>query len=54
MASQSVWYFTDLPKDIIELLEKDLEEKFDKSLSESKLHGDVLDTVGSGDINKNS
>jgi Rps23 Pro-64 3,4-dihydroxylase Tpa1-like proline 4-hydroxylase len=43
MASQSVWYFTDLPKNIIETVEKDLEERYDNNLSESKLHGDVLD-----------
>jgi len=43
MASQAIWYYTDLPKEIIEGLEKDLEKTFDKELSESKLHGDVLD-----------
>lgn len=43
MASQSVWYFTDLPEDIIQILEKDLQQKFDGNLAESRLHGDVLD-----------
>ena len=30
MASQAIWYYTDLPKEIIEGLEKDLEKTFDK------------------------
>ena len=42
MALQSVWYYTDLPKDIVEIIEKDLTEKFDSSMQDSRLHGDAL------------
>jgi predicted 2-oxoglutarate/Fe(II)-dependent dioxygenase YbiX len=42
MAFQSVWYYTDLPKDIVDIIEKDLTEKFDSSMADSKLHGDDL------------
>ena len=42
MAFQSIWYFTDLPKDTINTWEKEL-CKYDSKLEESRLHGDVLD-----------
>jgi PKHD-type hydroxylase len=42
MAFQSVWYYTDLPEDIVDIIEKDLTEKFDSSMADSKLHGDAL------------
>jgi PKHD-type hydroxylase len=42
MAYQSIWYFTDLPKDIVDIIEKDLTEKFDLSMGDSKLQGDAL------------
>ena len=42
MAFQSVWYYTDLPEDIVDLIEKDLTEKFDSQFQDSKLHGDAL------------
>ena len=42
MAYQSVWYFTDLPDDIIETIERDLEVKFDDKMEDSKLAGDAL------------
>ena len=42
MAFQSIWYFTDLPEDIVEIIEKDLTEKFDSDMADSKLHGDAL------------
>ena len=42
MAFQSIWYFTDLPQDTINTLEKEL-CKYDSKLGESRLHGDVLD-----------
>ena len=42
MAFQSIWYFTDLPQDTINTLEKEL-CKYDSKLEESRLHGDVLD-----------
>ena len=42
MAYQSIWYFTDLPKDIIDIIEQDLEVKFDNEMADSKLVGDLL------------
>lgn len=42
MAFQSIWYFTDIPKDVVELITKDLSEKFDDQMADSKLHGDTL------------
>ena len=42
MALQSVWYYTGLPKDIIDIIEKDLIDNFDYQMGDSKLHGDAL------------
>ena len=42
MALQSVWYYTGLPKDIIDIIEKDLTDNFDHQMGDSKLHGDAL------------
>lgn len=42
MAFLTTWYQTDLPKDIVEILEKDL-RKFDEYSEESKLHQDQMD-----------
>ena len=42
MALQSVWYFTDLPEDVVDIIEKDLSEKFDSQMQDSRLHGDSL------------
>jgi PKHD-type hydroxylase len=43
MSFLTTWYHTDIPKDIVEILEKDI-EKFDNQISESRVHGNVLDT----------
>jgi len=43
MAFQTMWYFTDLPKDVVDSIESDLKLQFDQQLEESKLAGDVLD-----------
>lgn len=43
MAFQTMWYFTDLPEDVIDCIEKDLTNQFDQQLEESKLSGDVVD-----------
>ena len=45
MAYQSIWYFTDLPKDVVEILDKDLYDNFNNQMQDSKLHGDALDKV---------
>lgn len=42
MAFQSVWYYTELPQDVIEIIEKELSEQFDPQMADSKLHGDAL------------
>jgi len=42
MAYQSIWYFTNLPKDVVEIIGKDLKEKYDNQMADSKLHGDAL------------
>lgn len=44
MSFLTTWYHTDLPKDIVEILEKDI-QKFDPEAQESKLYGDQVDTV---------
>ena len=42
MAYQSIWYFTDLPEKVVDLIAEDLTEKFDPQMADSKLHGDSL------------
>ena len=42
MALQSVWYYTNLPEDIVDIIEKDLSENFDSQMQDSRLHGDSL------------
>ena len=42
MALQSVWYYSDLPEDIVEIIERDLRETFDPEMADSKLYGDAL------------
>lgn len=42
MALQSVWYFTEIPKNIVETIEEDLKNNFEFNMMDSKLHGDVL------------
>ena len=43
MAAQSVWYYTDLPEDIVEIIERDISQKFDWQMRESRLYGDEVD-----------
>ena len=42
MAYQTIWYFTELPEDIVDILDKDLFNNFDHEMKDSKLHGDAL------------
>jgi PKHD-type hydroxylase len=42
MAFQSVWYYTDLPEDIVDIIERDLTKNFDPQMADSRLHGDAL------------
>jgi len=42
MAFQSVWYYSDLPEEVVEIIEKDLSVKFDQQMGDSRLMGDAL------------
>lgn len=42
MAFQSIWYFSDIPEDIVKTIEKDLSVNFDPQMGDSKLMGDAL------------
>ena len=42
MAQQSIWYYTDLPKDVVDIIETDVSEKFDSQMQDSRLYGDSL------------
>lgn len=42
MAFQSVWYYTDIPEGVVDLIGKDLSEKFDPQMGDSRLMGDSL------------
>jgi PKHD-type hydroxylase len=42
MAFQSVWYFSDLPEEIVSIIEKDLSKSFGDKMADSKLYGDAL------------
>ena len=39
MAFQSIWYFTDLPKEVIELIQTDLSKTFDERMVDSRIQG---------------
>jgi PKHD-type hydroxylase len=42
MAFQSVWYYTDIPEKIVDVIEEDLSIKFDPEMTDSRIHGDAL------------
>ena len=42
MAFQSVWYYSDLPEEVVNIIEKDLSVKFDSEMGDSRLMGDAL------------
>lgn len=42
MAFQSIWYFSDIPKKIIETIEEDLTNTFQEQMGDSRLMGDSL------------
>ena len=42
MAYQSIWYFTDLPEDVVEILDRDLYTNFDNKMQDSKLYGSAI------------
>jgi len=43
MAYQTVWYFSDLPKDVVEILCNDLDKDYKDEMKKSVLHGDHFD-----------
>ena len=43
MSSQAIYYYTDLPSGVIDLLYKDLIEKYEQDMQESSLTGKVID-----------
>ena len=42
MAFQSIWYFTDLPEKIVDIIEEDVAQNFDHKMADSRLSGDAL------------
>ena len=42
MAFQSVWYYSDIPEKVVDLIEEDLSLKFDEEMGDSRLMGDAL------------
>ena len=42
MAYQSIWFFTDLPEKIVDIIEEDIAENFDHKMADSRLSGDAL------------
>lgn len=44
MAFQSYWFFTQLPENIIKIIENDVSKNFDQQINESTLLGDSIDT----------
>jgi|TARA_Y100000004_G_scaffold105243_1_gene118123 PKHD-type hydroxylase len=42
VAFQTIWHFSDLPKEIIDIIERDLSDRFDGEMSDSRLIGDAL------------
>ena len=42
MAFQSIWYYTDLPERVVDMITEDLSVKFDSQMGDSKLMGDAL------------
>ena len=42
MAFQSVWHFSDLPVEIVQIIESDLSANFDDAMGDSRLIGDAL------------
>ena len=42
MAFQSIWYFTDLPKNIVDTIENDLSANYDSNMADSRLENNTL------------
>lgn len=44
MAFESIWYFTDLPTNIVDIIEEELKNEYDPKLSASEIFGRTVDT----------
>ena len=42
MAFQSVWFYSDIPEEVVNIIQKDLSIKFDSGMDDSRLMGDAL------------
>ena len=42
MAFQSIWYGTNIPKELVDILESDATKTFENQMADSRLHGDAL------------
>ena len=42
MAFQSIWYYSEIPEDLVDILEKDAVQNFESQMADSKLYGDAL------------
>ena len=42
LAFQSIWYHTDLPESVVDILEKDLVQNYGGQMGDSRLYGDAL------------
>ena len=42
MAFQSIWYTTQLPTELVDILERDASQTFEDQMADSRLHGDAL------------
>ena len=42
MAYQSLWFLSELPEEIVEIMERSATERYDSQMFDSKLHGDAL------------
>lgn len=42
MAYQSLWFLSELPEEIVEIMERNATERYDSQMFDSKLHGDAL------------
>lgn len=42
MAMQSIWYYSQIPDDLVDILERDASENFEEMMNDSRLYGDSL------------
>ena len=42
MALQSIWYYSEMPEDLVDILERDAVNTFESEMADSKLYGDAL------------